>query len=476
MTLLMSAARGDASLAAAAKALGNGDLEGAQTNLENAQLEYLRAGVQDRNELVEQIRARVESAVGQRKPKSPLSPSGELGERLRLSKQEGDTVMAEATRMLSQKDYESARILADKARALFDKAGPEVARERAAVVGNLISYIQIEQERDLLMARRKRQKEREEEEARRLEQRLADAAEAALSVQFGSPVPSKTSLNQADASEGGVGGARRKADVCILVDNGSSRAASTLALRSLCARLQQRTGISAVIPASMAHSDKVPVDELGGQRALLLGEALRGACRADAEVSFVVVPLFFGPSLSVTKKIPEALKDFAVERAYAAVDQFKEAKALRYAVAGPLGEDPGLVRVLAEEVERLVAEEALEKPAVVVVDHGSPSPKVTALRDLVTDGIAIALAEGVAGSVSAASMERRPGDEYLFCEPLLAKCLPRVGDGVSDVVLAMMFLLPGTHAGPGADIAQAPGPNPKTQPPTPRHPNRKPET
>lgn len=122
----------------------------------------------------------------------------------------------------------------------------------------------------------------------------------------------------------------------------------------------------------------------------------------------------------------------------------------------------------------------------------------------------------VAQSVSAASMERRPGPEYAFCDPLLLDALPRVGDGQvlpsllapctspsrlaprsalvcggggglmqtvkprryacalracaaawcvspwrltvpwaqSDVILSLMFLLPGTHAGPQGDIDQ----------------------
>ena len=152
----MSAARGDACLAAAAKALGDGDLAVAQENLENARLEYLKAGVEDRNELVEQIRTRIASAEKEpprppAKASSMSDPSVAFGERLRLAKQEGDTVLAEAARMLSQKEYESARILANKARELFERAGPAIARERAPIVGNLISYIQIEEERAVLM-------------------------------------------------------------------------------------------------------------------------------------------------------------------------------------------------------------------------------------------------------------------------------------------------------------------------------------
>lgn len=35
----------------------------------------------------------------------------------------------------------------------------------------------------------------------------------------------------------------------------------------------------------------------------------------------------------------------------------------------------------------------------------------------------------LAQSVTAASMERRPGPEYAFCDPLLSDALPRIGDG-----------------------------------------------
>ena len=42
--LRMSAARGDACLAAAATALGAGDVVGAQENLDKARMEYMRAG------------------------------------------------------------------------------------------------------------------------------------------------------------------------------------------------------------------------------------------------------------------------------------------------------------------------------------------------------------------------------------------------------------------------------------------------
>ena len=61
----------------------------------------------------------------------------------------------------------------------------------------------------------------------------------------------------------------------------------------------------------------------------------------------------------------------------------------------------------------------------------------------------------LAQAVTAASMERRPGPEYAFCDPLLSDALPRVGDGQVASLLAcrpslrrrlLLLLLPGRRA------------------------------
>ena len=51
-------------------------------------------------------------------------------------------------------------------------------------------------------------------------------------------------------------------------------------------------------------------------------------------------------------------------------------------------------------------------------------------------------------------MERRPGPEFDFCDPLLAAVLDRPEFGESQVVLAQQFFFPGRHAGPGGDVAR----------------------
>ena len=257
----------------------------AQENLDNARMEYIRAGVEDRNELVEEVRARVVSAMSRGmqfskvlyivalhsthtraltfwellsgppspKPpaKPPASPAAEFAQRMRLSKQEGDSVMAEAAKQLSQKEFETARALAFKARELFEQAGAEIAREREPMVSNLISYITVEEERVALAKRRKAQKEREEQQLRELEKRLEDVAMAAfmLPVDKDLPVAARAKPAPADAPAPPA-----RPDMCIVVDNGSSRAASTLALRGICDKLADAIGTTVVVDNTHTHT------------------------------------------------------------------------------------------------------------------------------------------------------------------------------------------------------------------------------
>ena len=52
-------------------------------------------------------------------------------------------------------------------------------------------------------------------------------------------------------------------------------------------------------------------------------------------------------------------------------------------------------------------------------------------------------------------MERRRGRHYDFVGMLLADALDAAAeDGRQQVVVAMMFISPGSHAGPGGDVAE----------------------
>ena len=59
--------------------------------------------------------------------------------------------------------------------------------------------------------------------------------------------------------------------------------------------------------------------------------------------------------------------------------------------------------------------------------------------------------------VQAASMERREGSAYDYCEPLLERALAAAAVNQpldTDIIIAMLFALPGKHAGAGGDVAE----------------------
>jgi sirohydrochlorin ferrochelatase len=225
----------------------------------------------------------------------------------------------------------------------------------------------------------------------------------------------------------------------LLVDNGSTRAAATLNLRDIAGALSRRVGRD-VHPVSLQHADRVPPTELDGRPALVLPDFLAERLAAG-ERSFVTVPLFFGRSRALTSFIPEQ-----VERLGARFGPFEIAQA---DVLFPLPDgEPRLVEIVADQ-----AATALGGPRgrVILVDHGSPLPAVTAVREAVAAGLRARLPADV--TLDQAVMERRSGSEYDFNGDLLEERLDAAAsDGECDVALAMLFLSPGRHAGPGGDI------------------------
>ncbi|WP_442890990.1 sirohydrochlorin chelatase [Congregicoccus parvus] len=233
----------------------------------------------------------------------------------------------------------------------------------------------------------------------------------------------------------------------LLVDNGSLRPDSVLALRALAAAASIRTGTE-IEPVSLLHSSAIPAEKLDGRRAPILEPELRARCAAGNR-RFRVLPLFFGPSAALTDYIPERVAhlqetfpDLRVDLARPIVD------------ADDAGDDR-IARALAERVCETRAKHELTRPHVVLVDHGSPRPGVARVRDHVARQLACVLGEA-ATSVTAASMERREGEAYAFNEPLLARALEAlaVADARAEIVVALMFFSPGRHAGAGGDIAE----------------------
>jgi sirohydrochlorin ferrochelatase len=235
-----------------------------------------------------------------------------------------------------------------------------------------------------------------------------------------------------------------KLPLVLLADNGSLEPAATLGLRTIAARLGGVLGRK-VVPVSLLHSNAVPADQLDGRPAELLADALAARLQAG-ESDFLVVPLFFGPS--------GAFVDFLPTRVAALKGKFPQ---LRVRVAPWLvdvgaANDEQMAAILEENVRAKIAGVS-SRPAVILVDHGSPAQDVTAVREHLARQLRTRLGPAVR-DVLAASMERRAEPEYDFNEPLLERAFDRPGFDAGPVIVAMLFLSPGRHAGPARDIAR----------------------
>ncbi len=230
----------------------------------------------------------------------------------------------------------------------------------------------------------------------------------------------------------------------MLVDNGSLEPAATLGLRAIAARLGEALGC-AVAPVSMLHADAVPAERLEGRPAEIFKTAL--ARRAEqGQTGFLVVPLFFGPSEAITVYLPKCV---TVLQARFPRLRVRCAPCL---VDLNAGADERMAAMLEDRVRAAMAGLS-GPPTTVLVDHGSPVRAVGAVRDHLAAQLAARLGRAMSG-VRAASMERRPGPEYDFNEPLLERVLDESGMDTGSVIVAMQFLLPGRHAGPDGDVAR----------------------
>jgi sirohydrochlorin ferrochelatase len=232
--------------------------------------------------------------------------------------------------------------------------------------------------------------------------------------------------------------------VRMLVDNGSLRAESTLNLRRIARDLAARAGCT-VHPVSLLHSSAVDSEALEGKPARIFEPFVKEHARAGHR-RFEVLPLFFGPSRALTEYIPQCAE--RLQRSF---------PGLEIEVAPPLAgpepdrPDPKLAALLADAIRETLRENTLHRPPVILVDHGSPLPALAGLRDRLAESAASLLGGEVSG-VQPASMERREGPEYAFCEPLLEGVLRDPVLLAGPVVLAMLFLNPGRHAGKGGDV------------------------
>eukprot|EP01134_Creolimax_fragrantissima_P004133 CFRG4133T1 len=235
--------------------------------------------------------------------------------------------------------------------------------------------------------------------------------------------------------------------VCtVVVDNGSLRASSTVNLRKICAMLQSHLGVD-VMPVSCRFSNRIPQEELDNVNAELLEPCLFRLVEEGYD-SVVIIPLFFGPSSTVTNFIPSKVmnvrKQYPQLKVHVASTLVAEDKNV------PI--DERLVDIFVKRVKTTAKAKGISKPKVVVVDHGTPVRLVNECRVRMTEAVEKSLGK-FAERVVGASMERREGEEYAYNEPLLETTLFEMdGFGTGDVIIAMMFLQPGRHAGSGGDV------------------------
>jgi sirohydrochlorin ferrochelatase len=229
--------------------------------------------------------------------------------------------------------------------------------------------------------------------------------------------------------------------VYLLVDNGSKKPEATLRLRELAASLGAHVG-KTVHPVSLQHTDAIAADELGGQPANTFTAFLRKQL-ANGEREFIVLPLFFGVSRALTSFIPQQLGLLEAE--------FGTFSVTLAEVVYPLPEgDDRLAQIVFDHIQAAQAKLA-GKAQVVLVDHGSPVPQITEVRKRVAQSVDVMLGESQ--SLAEAVMERREGKEYDFNGELLADWLrAQAEQGVTTVIVAMLFFLPGRHAGTCGDV------------------------
>jgi sirohydrochlorin ferrochelatase len=232
----------------------------------------------------------------------------------------------------------------------------------------------------------------------------------------------------------------------LLSDNGSKAPAATLMLRQLAARLGQRVG-QPVDPVSMQHSDAIDPVELDGMPAEVLPAYLRRELDAGVR-RFILLPLFFGVSRALTSYVPEHKAQ--LEQEFGVFD-------LELAPVLHPRPDPefSIAQIVLRQIERarqtVLSNSGQSAQRAVLVDHGTPVERVNKVRREVADWLQPRLDL----PLDQACMERREGAEYDFNGELLEDWLRRqAADGVRRVVVSMLFLLPGRHAGPGGDVVE----------------------
>lgn len=230
----------------------------------------------------------------------------------------------------------------------------------------------------------------------------------------------------------------------LLVDNGSYRPQSTLSLRRIAAGVTETVGHH-INPVSLLHSTKAKPEDLNGIPAEIFEPFLKKK-REEGINSFMVLPLFFGHSAAIYEYIPQRVME--MQKTWPEL----QVRCAPCMVDVTQPDDTLVAEVLADLVRKKRDEEGLVNPAVTLVDHGTPRKFVNDVRNFLGIQLQELLQEDF-GAVEVSSMERREEEEYAYNEPLLENLLGSSGFE-KEVILSMLFISPGRHAGPGGDIAE----------------------
>ena len=226
-----------------------------------------------------------------------------------------------------------------------------------------------------------------------------------------------------------------------LIDNGSLEPAAHASLRAAAAAIGERTG-TRVEAVSWRHSGRIPAGALDGGPAWTLAPWIRSQVSAG-EREFLFIPFFISPQGAIGTALRGDLGPPPRERGRLRLFVRRNGLLGR---RGPSHDRRG-------PRPQCGRRGGLRRPAVVIVDHGGPSPASADVRNQVADLVRAELA-GAIGPLTAASMESPDGPEFTFNRPLLAEALALPGFDAGDVVIAPLFLSPGRHAGPGGDLAR----------------------
>ena len=231
----------------------------------------------------------------------------------------------------------------------------------------------------------------------------------------------------------------------LLVDDGSIRADATKQLRQLAQNLSNQTG-KKIHPVSLRHADKISAELLDGEKAQIFQPFMQEYLERGKR-HFIILPLFFGESNAIESQILNYLKSLQLV--------FTDLVFRIADVVYPLPKGEALlVNIIYDHIIATAHNASFPLENIVLVDHGSPSQRVTAVRQHLGQSIEKKHPVNIK-KIEQAVMERRKGEQYLFNGQLLKYWLIKKAKlDQKTVIVSLLFFLAGRHAGMGGDIEE----------------------